>query len=59
MFVKPAPGTKVRDPISRLHIPESGVEVPESSYWIRRVQSGDVVRVDAQPAAANVKGEKK
>jgi len=45
MRVKPAPGVKVRDPISKAHIPEEGREVPESSYWIRRVRSGDVVEV--------------
>ncbi len=43
MFVKPAKGIKVRDPISRMHIPEEGAEVPESSYWIRCLQAGDVV----------------
>jgi hypothetical protein len=43
MFVKPAPGLKVRDPISFLHIPETGKEVPESSYWYRRLRSGDIV----------------
>jgi hypothetical protein len=57
MFVKPAPGLRVRDPISRLHLPEGGAEVPESSYWIRRVQSGDVVRVEVQPAKS--KGDSK
>lgn len=43
MFVIPAPGIQVRDPISRLHIPAAGKEVPESSYWIRRISAGDVV----------------
>ncbi len=42
MFVKPAPGLKVRDPVSLLHLPEDGKEVPESSYWYRRLRSGDV-----------------
>lgn len=47
MFVKPAPGLKVRDPKSKLHIPEAGAEVPETdSYWVRRVQDGDVVVVE-------------
>lgn len=43
MFVKPSPGVRVRDPVTKLHIPAAGVEVPESSYWIRRLRSGDVV----------------
>lgn len=45
MFVKPAPGVKVRDPISRVHLPESGKEVPDSSYWVRCLRRGDVVVV--------------
>ncbi len=43
MFVKPAPGRKVRDPITYRHISEAGEEVPESAYWVRRVASGDVL----------------
>jgi hypothetical protein len=43
MFVKPAPGLKIRDPKSKLHIPESGAEVPEETFWIRRLADGDVV----------------
>ncbi len=43
MFVKPAPDRKVRDPITKRHIPADGVEVPESAYWVRRVASGDVL----------------
>ncbi len=49
MFVKPKPGIKVRDPISTEHLPESGKEVPASSYWIRRLRSGDVLEVNQIP----------
>lgn len=49
MFVRPAPGMKVRDPDSRLPLPAEGREVPESSYWVRKIRSGDVVLAD--PAA--------
>jgi hypothetical protein len=56
MFVKPAPGLKVRDEISRLHLPAEGREVPESSYWLRRLASGDVIKVE--PQAPKIKGEK-
>jgi hypothetical protein len=45
VFVKPAKGLRVRDPISKLHLPEDGKEVPESTFWIRRLKSGDVVQV--------------
>jgi hypothetical protein len=47
MFVKPAPGLKVRHPISKFHIPDSGIEVPEESYWLRRLADGDVIRVES------------
>lgn len=47
MFVKPKPGLKVRDPKSLLHIPDSGAEVPEDSYWTRRLADGDVFRVES------------
>jgi hypothetical protein len=51
MFVKPAPGVKVRDPMSRLHIPELGVEVSATdTYWARRLADGDVVEVTPAPA---------
>ncbi len=46
MFVKPAKGVNVRNPDSMQleHIPATGAEVPESTYWNRRLKSGDVVR---------------
>lgn len=48
MLVKPAPGRKVRDPHSKLPIPESGANVdPLESYWVRRLAAGDVVEVKA------------
>lgn len=46
MFVVPAPGIKVRDPVSRKHLPEKGKDVPESTFWLRRVRAGDVIRKD-------------
>lgn len=50
MFVKPAPGKRVRDPQSRQHIPAEGMEVSATdTYWVRRLQDGDVVVV--KPAA--------
>ncbi len=53
MFVKPAPGKKVRDPISKLHLPEEGKEVPESNYWLRQLKAGDVVKASA-PVVSSV-----
>jgi hypothetical protein len=46
VIVKPAPGVKVRHPVTRKRIPETGIEVPSSdTYWARRLRSGDVVEV--------------
>lgn len=45
MFVKPAEGRQVRDPVSKQHLPESGREVPETTFWVRRLACGDVVVV--------------
>lgn len=45
MYVKPREGVRVRDPDTKQHIPVTGREVPESSYWLRRLADGDVVEV--------------
>lgn len=60
MLVKPAPGRKVRDPQSKQHIPETGVDVSESdTYWARRLLDGDVVVVKPEPVTktASPKGK--
>jgi hypothetical protein len=49
VFVKPAPGLKVRDPITHKHLPESGREVPDNTYWMRRLNAGDVVLATPTP----------
>ncbi|AGC43258.1 hypothetical protein MYSTI_01927 [Myxococcus stipitatus DSM 14675] len=55
MFVKPKPGALVRDPVTRQPLPVEGREVPENSFWLRRLAVGDVLpnqntdRVLAEP----------
>ena len=44
--VKPAPGCKVRDPLTSESLPEKGREVPLNAFWQRRIESGDVVPVE-------------
>lgn len=52
MYVKPAAGLSVRDPIKKDLLPEEGREVPDSGmYWQRRVRDGDVV-ISQPPANA-------
>lgn len=51
MFVKPALGRVVRDPVKRALLPESGAEVPDNIFWYRRLKDGDVVQAkEGQPA---------
>jgi hypothetical protein len=56
MFVKPAEGLKVRDDASGQHLPAEGKEVPETTYWLRRLRSGDVVKAEP-PVVLTDKGE--
>jgi len=50
MNVKPAePGAVVRDPATFNRLPDEGAEVPDTSYWRRRLQQGDVVEVAPAP----------
>ena len=43
MKVYPAPGLRVRDPVTKAHIPETGHEVPDGDlFWARRLRDGDV-----------------
>lgn len=46
VFVKPAPGARVRDPVTRELLPEAGAPVPLNAFWRRRLEDGDVVRTD-------------
>jgi hypothetical protein len=49
MFVKPAPGLKVRDPYRQDHLPPEGREVSDTDlYWERARIVGDVFVVQPQ-----------
>jgi hypothetical protein len=44
MFVIPKPGVRVRRPVPPYaHVPVEGLEVPEESYWLRKVSDGDLL----------------
>ncbi|HFV9182098.1 TPA: DUF2635 domain-containing protein, partial [Yersinia enterocolitica] len=50
-----------RDPVKGTFLPESGAEVPDNSFWRRRLNDGDVVREqpkEAKPAPETTKAEK-
>lgn len=56
MIVKPAPGIKLRDPVTKQFIPDGGHTVDDFDlYWIRRINDGDAIRVDAAAAAKQSK----
>ncbi len=58
MFVKPAPGLKIRDPDLKDLIPDEGRDVPESNlYWHRRLRDGDVVLVPPVPPKKTARTE--
>lgn len=44
LFVRPRfEGAVIRDPRTRVRLPSSGGKVPDTTYWRRRLRSGDVV----------------
>lgn len=52
MLVKPAAGLKVRDPVKKDFLPETGRTVSDTDlYWNRRLRDGDVVLVTPETAA--------
>ena len=42
VILKPRKGLKVPRPLSQSYLPEKGAELPLTSYWVRRIQDGDV-----------------
>lgn len=60
MIVKAAPGLKVpREDKFRVYITEATpLEVPESTYYLRRLAEGDLVRADAAVETAPAKPAK-
>lgn len=47
MRVKPAnPNAIIRDPHTRRVLPAEGGNVPDNSFWARRLIAGEVVRLD-------------
>ena len=54
MRVKPKEGLLVRDPFTKRPLPESGRDVPDTTYWRRRVETGDVVLMESpEPTTKN------
>lgn len=59
IFLVPRFGNIVRDPDTKNPLPAEGMEVERSSYWVRRIQAGDVSVVSAsKPKTARSKTKK-
>lgn len=43
MYVRPAQGLTLRDPVTGETLPEAGRTVPRSGFWLRRRDAGDVI----------------
>lgn len=41
--IKPKEGLKVIKPQSKMALKEEGEEVEQSTYWLRRIECGDVI----------------
>jgi len=56
VFIRPADGRRVRDPDTRVPLPNAGRFVRWTVHWRRAVEAGDVVLADppsnGAPAAA-------
>ena len=51
IFVKPAQaGLRVRMPPNGDVLPDEGMEVERDSFWVRRINDGDVVEIEAPKA---------
>ncbi|WP_353191410.1 DUF2635 domain-containing protein [Pandoraea pnomenusa] len=47
MIVKPAPGLKVRHPVTKQLLDDAGIAVPDDDiFWTRALNDGDVVCVE-------------
>lgn len=61
IFVKPAADVRVRLPDSKKHVPADGCAVELTSYIVRRLEEGSLIRVEQAPVAkkqASKEGDK-
>lgn len=56
IYIKPAPGLKVRTQQGSF-LPEEGAEVERDSFWVRRINDGDVVETTPPKAKKPAQAE--
>jgi len=54
MFIKPAPGLMVKDPVTGQPLPEEGDFKPRDIYWNRRLLDNDVIETKPPKPAKEV-----
>ncbi|MDX2094361.1 MAG: DUF2635 domain-containing protein [Alphaproteobacteria bacterium] len=59
IFVRPNAGVKVFDPATKGFLPEEGLHVVASTYWLRRINDGDVSVVTSAALKSTVKPSNK
>ena len=57
MFVKPNNGLSVRCPVRGEPLPADGAEVPDNTFWRRRLKDGDVSQVLEKGVKSTAKKE--
>ena len=50
IHIKPAGSDTVRDPITRRPLADKGEHKPKNSYWVKKLNKGEVVEVAAKAA---------
>lgn len=55
MRVKPAkPNAVIRDPHTKRALPSDGGNVPDNTFWRRRLRDSEVVRIDDETAPLTI-----
>lgn len=50
LYVRPSPGRVILDPDSGfVPVPEDGMDVPRTPFWLRAVERGDLIASEPSP----------
>ena len=59
MKVYPSPGLQTRDPVTKLLVPQEGIEVPDGDlFYAHRLRDGDVTLTPPKQVKAEQAGDK-
>ena len=57
MFVKPKDGLSVRCPVRGEALPKEGADVPDNTFWRRRLKDGDIIPVQEKGVKSTTQKE--